>query len=228
MSSPAVDYDALEATTSIEEITADWKAHRSAQDILRELKNDELTALWVCGPWAQEKISDYVLGGSAGELGWLGHFMKKSKRLERFGIYDCDIFHSYSEQSIDRFLDDLGKCNHIKKMNFERMDLAKIIHKLGDAMKKIKITHLVLDSCYLGVSGATFLFMESLEELCIFCEDSDMLDDDTMANWFLSLAACKGMRKLILNDLNLSTSCATLSALAQGLSECKQMQSLDL
>ncbi|EJK69216.1 hypothetical protein THAOC_09545 [Thalassiosira oceanica] len=80
------------------------------------------------------------------------------------------------------------------------------------------------------------------------------LDDDDMAGCIPSLAACTGMRSLKLNHLNLSTnSCAALRSvfprmatlrvlvlrgnslddnctrlLAQGLSGCKQIQSLDL
>ncbi|EJK54167.1 hypothetical protein THAOC_26266 [Thalassiosira oceanica] len=256
MSSQPDDCDAFEATTSIEEITGDGLN----QDTLRSLKNDELSDLWLCQEW--EDHGDYVLEGSPGELEWLGHFAMKSTRLESFGILGGDVFHNCSEQSIDRFLFDLRKCNHIKKMHFVRIYLAEIIYKLGGAMKSNNITRLVVEGCCLGVPEATFLFNtlpDVMEELCIDCDDdeeflSDMLDDDIMAKCILPLAACKGMQKLTLNGLNLSSSsCAALSAvfprmaallelnlrgnlidddcarvLAQGLSDCKQIQSLSL
>ena len=101
-----------------------------------------------------------------------------------------------------------------------------------------------------------FCAMGSLEELCVECEpggEANMSDND-MAGCIPSLAACKDMRKLELSGLILSTKrCAALSAvvprmaalvelclgenrinddcirvLAHGLSNCKQLQSLNL
>ncbi|EJK57931.1 hypothetical protein THAOC_21985 [Thalassiosira oceanica] len=252
---PRVDQDALEATTNIEEITV----NENNQDTLRSLKNDELSSLCLC-KFAYD-LGDYVLGGSTGELGWLGHFVKKSTSLESFGIVGGAVFEDCSKQSVIRFLDDLRKCNHIKKMDFFGItNMAEIIYILSGAMKS-NITHLFVNFWILGVPEATHLFnnfcaMRSLEELCVQCEhggEANMSDYD-MAGCIPSLAACKGMRKLELTGLHLSTkSCAALSAvvprmaalmemrlvgnridddclrlLAQGLSECKQFKSLDL
>ncbi|EJK52483.1 hypothetical protein THAOC_28230 [Thalassiosira oceanica] len=234
MSSPSVNYDALEAKTSIEEITENELNQRT----LQRLRNDDLTYLFFGGAEDQNYMSNYILGSST-ELGWLGHFMKKSTRLNRFGIVAGDIFDICSMQSVDRFLEDLSKCIHIKARVFAFVDLAEIIYKLKDAIT-YNITGLIVESCYLGVPETTFLFntlrdVNNLEELCINCDSedadgslSDMLDDDFMAKCIPSLAACKGMRKLKLAGLNLSTkSCAALSALPW-LSECKQMQELNL
>ncbi|EJK66635.1 hypothetical protein THAOC_12429, partial [Thalassiosira oceanica] len=251
-SSQAVDCNALEATTSFEDITG----NEHNQDILRTLKNDRLSELWLCRPDLSKGEEDYGLGSSR-ELDWLGHFTKKSTRLESVGIFGDDTFVNCSGHSVDRFLDDLGKCNHIKKMHFTGTDLAEIIDKLGPAMKNNCRTHL-------GVPEATFLFntfgnMSSLEELNIEGDDGEEndlanLNDDDMAGCIPSLAACTGMRSLKLNYLNLSTnSCAALRGvfpqmahllelvlrgnsleddctrlLAQGLSDCKQIQSLSL
>ncbi|EJK48051.1 hypothetical protein THAOC_33184 [Thalassiosira oceanica] len=264
MSSQAVDCNALEATTSIEDITED-KLNR---DILRRLKNDELSALWLCRPDLSgdnkdyEHHEDYELGSSR-ELDWLGHFTKKSTRLEKFGILGDDAFRNCSGHSVDRFLGNLGKCNHIKKMIFYCTDLAEIIYKLGPAMKNNSITHFTVERCYLGVPEATFLFntfrdMNSLEALDIGGDEEEEgpsnLNDGEMAGCIPSLAACTGMRSLTLAYLNLSTnSCAALRCvfprmatlrklvlqansldddctrlLAQGLSDCKQIQSLNL
>ena len=71
MTSPAVDYDTLAATTSVEEMTD----NKSNQDVLRSLKNDERTALWLCAPGLADDPGDFVLRNSE-ELGWLGHFVK--------------------------------------------------------------------------------------------------------------------------------------------------------
>ncbi|EJK52647.1 hypothetical protein THAOC_28058, partial [Thalassiosira oceanica] len=257
MSSQAVDCNALEATTSIEEITGD--EHK--RDILRSLQNDEISQLWLCNPdLATGDCEEYELGSSR-ELDWLGHFAKKSTRLESVGISGVGTFGNCSGHSVDRFLDDLGKCKHIKKMFFTGLS-AEFIHKLGPAMKNNSRTHLNVEECYLGVPEATFLFntfrdMNSLEELYIDCNDEEgltNLNDGAMASCIPSLAACTGMRSLTLNHLNLSTnSCAALrgvlprmatlrevvlrgnsldddctTLLAQGLSDCKQIQSLDL
>ncbi|EJK64254.1 hypothetical protein THAOC_15029, partial [Thalassiosira oceanica] len=218
MSSQAVDCNALEATTSIEEITENERN----RDILLRLQCDELSALWLCRPDLSEDDEDYGLGSSR-ELDWLGHFAKKSTRLESFGIMG-DTFVNCSGHSVDRFLDDLGK------------------------------------DCHLGVPEANFLFntfgdMSSLEELCIECEgDLANLNDGDMAGCIPSIAACTGMRSLVLTYLNLGTnSCAALRGvfprmanlrelvlsgnsldddctrlLAQGLSDCMQIQSLNL
>ncbi|EJK76484.1 hypothetical protein THAOC_01751 [Thalassiosira oceanica] len=255
MSSQAVDCNALEATTSIEDITGNERN----RDILRALKNDELSQLCLCRPDLSEYDVDYGLGSSR-ELDWLGHFAKKSTRLESVGISGDDTFGNCSGHSVDRFLDELGKCKHIKKMPFSGADLAEIIDKLGPAMKSNNFTHIFVEECQLGVPEANFLFntfrdMNSLEELCIDCEgDLAHLNDGDMAGCIPSLAACTGMRSLKLSYLNLSTnSCAALRGvfprmatlrevvlrgnsldddctrlLAQGLSDCKQIQSLDL
>ena len=217
MSYQAVDYDALAASMSIDEITENERN----RDILRSLKNDELPALCLCAPDLAEDHGDYVLGSRSTELGWLGHFVKKSTRLESFGIHGDGIFDDCSEQSVERFFGDLGLCNHIEKMNFIGIDLNEIIYKLGPAIKSNNITHWSMKECYIGVPGATFLFntfrdMNSLEELWIDCGDEEEgfsdLDDDIMAGCIQSLASCTGMRKLKLNYMNMGTnSWASLS-----------------
>ena len=218
MSSREVDYDALAVTTSVEEIADD----EDNWDTLRSLKNDDLPALWLCAPGLAEDHGDYVLRGST-ELGWLGHFVKKSTRLESFGIHGHNIFDRCSEQSVERFFGDLGLCNHIKKMEFIRTDLDGIFYKLGPVMKNNNMTDFSVKECCMGVPGTTFLFntlrdMNSLEELCIDCGEGEEgfngLDDGIMTGCIPSLAACTGMRKLTLNYLSMSTrSCSALSAI---------------
>ncbi|EJK47560.1 hypothetical protein THAOC_33709, partial [Thalassiosira oceanica] len=143
MSSQAVDYDDLEATTNIEEITGD----ELNQNTLRSLKKDEL--------------SSSVALSTRSSSGRLCH-------------YGFGIFGNFDGQSVDRFLDDLSKCNHIQKMTFSFTDLAETIYKLGPAMINNNITRLVVEGCCLGVPGATFPFnilsdVNNLEELCIDC-----------------------------------------------------------
>ena len=153
MSSQEIDYDALAATTSVEEITENelnW-------DILQSLKNDKLRALCLSTPDPANDHGDYVVGGSA-ELGWLGHFAKKSTHLEGFDMNGTEIFISCTVQSVERFFEDLGMCNHIKKMNFAATDLDEIIYKLGPAMKNNKITHWSVDECYMGVPEVNHMF----------------------------------------------------------------------
>ncbi|EJK47373.1 hypothetical protein THAOC_33908 [Thalassiosira oceanica] len=219
MSSQAVDCDALEATTSIEEITENdynW-------DTLRSLQNDELSDLWLCSEdMATGICGEYELGSSR-ELEWLGHFAKKSTHLESVGIYGDHAFVNCSGQSVDRFLDDLSQMPP------------------GSSGGNLSVN--------------TFGDMNSLEELCIDCEDDlANLNDGDIAGYIPSLAACTTMRSLKLNHLNLSTiSCAALRGifprmdtllklvlcgnlidgdctrlLAQGLSDCKQLESLGL
>ncbi|EJK53171.1 hypothetical protein THAOC_27447, partial [Thalassiosira oceanica] len=195
-SQEAADCNALEATTSIEEITGD----EHNRDILRSLQNDEVSELWLCRPGLASASEDYELSNSR-ELDWLGHFAKKSTRLESVGIFGDDIFGNCSGHSVDRFLNDLGKCNHIKKMHFAGADLAEIIDKVGGAMKSNNFTQFFVDECYLGVPEATFVFnsfreMISLEELRIdgIEEEEELanLNDGTMASCIPSLAACTG------------------------------------
>ncbi|EJK54191.1 hypothetical protein THAOC_26243, partial [Thalassiosira oceanica] len=104
MSSQAVDCNALEATASIEDITG----NEQNRDILRSLQNDEISALWLCRPDLSEDYEDYELGSSR-ELDWLGHFVKKSTRLECVGVWGSGAFGNCSGHSVDRFLDDLGQ-----------------------------------------------------------------------------------------------------------------------
>ena len=112
MSSQAVDCDALVTTTSVEEITDEV----FNLGTLRSLKNDDLPALYLCKPGLATVHTDYLLGDSgSAELGWLGHFVKKSTCLESFGILGEGIFDGCSKQSVDRFFEDLGKTITLKR-----------------------------------------------------------------------------------------------------------------
>ncbi|EJK52695.1 hypothetical protein THAOC_28003, partial [Thalassiosira oceanica] len=137
--------------TSIEDITG----NEINRYILRALKNDELSQLWLCRPDLSEDNEDYGLGSSR-ELDWLGHFAKKSTSLESVGISGDDTFVNCSRHSVDRFFGELRKCNHIKTMFFTGLP-AEIIDKLGPAMKNNSITRFVAEECHLGVAEATFL-----------------------------------------------------------------------
>ena len=221
MSSQEVDYDALVATTSVEEITED----KCNWFVLRLLKNDNLRDLWLRTSDLADDPGDYVIGGST-ELGWLGHFAKKSTELEEFGINGNSIFDSCSGQSVDRFFEDLGMCNHIKKMNFDGTNLDEIINNLGPAIKSNNITHWCSTGCYLGAPGVNHLFdtfrdMNSLEELCF---DDGGTNDGVMAGCIPSLATHSAMRKLTLKDQNMSTnSCAALSNIVPRMAGLQQL-----
>ena len=144
-----------------------------------------------------------------------------------------DIFRNCSEQSIDRFFEDLGICNRIRKLNFDSSnDLTEIIRKLEPVIKNNNITHWSSDACDLVETDASHIFnafrdMKGLEELSIRCDDDHDLNDGFMAGCIPSLAACTGMRKLAMQELNMSTnSCgAALSAVSP---EMSALQRLDL
>ncbi|EJK45661.1 hypothetical protein THAOC_35722 [Thalassiosira oceanica] len=231
----------------------------SRADILRSLRDDDedFTRLCVCDE-AFER-GDYRPESSE-ELGWLGHFAKKTAHLEEFGVCGSDVLNDCSEQSVDRFFEDIGECKRIKKLNFNySYDLAEIVHMLGPAIKNNNITHFTLEECGLRETDVNHIFAafcdtKGLEELSIRGDVDHHLDDGFMAGCIPSLAACKGMRKLNLIFLNLSTrSCAALSAvfpqmtmvheldlgdnsindggvevLVRGLANCKHLHSLRL
>ena len=218
--SSSVDYDALEATTSIEDITED----ELNRDTLRSLRDDDgdTSRLRLCSEEYADEPGEYHPGhpGGSEELGWLGHYAKKSAHLEEFEIGPGDgIFRNCSEQSVVRFFQDIGRNDRIQSLIFTCTELFGVIYKLIPAMNENNITRFYLDSCYLGVSDTKLLFnafrgMKSLEELGISDQqDSDYdLDDDAMAECIPSLAACTCMQKLILRDLNICTnSCAAMS-----------------
>lgn len=257
MSSRAVDYDALEATTSVEGMTYD----DDNQEILQLLKDDHGDFPCLC-------ISEEVYGNreylpySSEELGWLGHFAKKSAHLVEFSVEGDKAFNNCSQQSVDRFFEDIGKCNRIRKLHFfGRNDLTEIMRKLDPAIKNNNIKHWSSEGCHLGETEVNHIFtafrdMAGLEELSIqyYGIDEHDLNDDIMAGCIPSLAACTRMQKLKLILLDLSTSsCAALSAvfprmaalhklvlgensigndgvevLIRGLAECKQLHSVRL
>ena len=66
-------------------------------------------ALTVCEVLYARDFTAGYSPGSSEELGWLGHFAKKSTDLETFGMCGRDIFQNCSEESVDRFFEDLGK-----------------------------------------------------------------------------------------------------------------------
>ena len=188
-------YDALEATTNIEDMTGD----EGNQDILRSLRDDRLSSLIICqGEYLYGLEGEYILSQSK-DLGWLGHFAKKSSRLEEFCIRGSDAFGNCSEQSVNKFLEDIGRCGHIKRLDFShRNDLNGIMHKLEPAIKNNNITHWSTDGCYMGESEANRIFnafhgeMKGMEELSIAFkyEDERDLNDGVMADCIPSLAAC--------------------------------------
>ena len=214
--------DALAATASIENITED-EVHRETLRLLRD-DDSRLSHLTLCGTFCGAELCTYADStgdyspGSSEELGWLGLYAKKSTHLEKFGMYGRDIFKSCSKQSVDRFFEDLRKCNHFREINFVDVDLAEFIETLGP--KNGNITHWNLEDCILGVPGANYLSnafqtMKSLKELYIHYDDDidHGVDDDIMAGCIPSLAGCTAMRKLNLCNLGLSTNCcAALSA----------------
>ncbi|EJK51123.1 hypothetical protein THAOC_29735, partial [Thalassiosira oceanica] len=110
MSSQAVDCNALEATTSIEEITD----NEHNRDTLRSLQNDELPAVWLCKPGMAIRMGDYEEFelGSSRELEWLGHFAKKSTHLEIIGISGDGAFGNCSGHSVEGFFHDLSQVEH--------------------------------------------------------------------------------------------------------------------
>ena len=165
---------------------------------------------------------------SSEELGWLGHFAKKSTRLKWLSMSGSksDIFDNCSEQSVNKFFEDLGKCHHIERMDFSFTNLSEIIHKLEPTTKNNSITHWEMLDCYLGVgvSETNFLFnafreMKSLKELSISYEygtvpELAIFDDIVMAGCIPSLASCTDMQEMKLQWLGLSThSCAALTAI---------------
>ncbi|EJK54642.1 hypothetical protein THAOC_25712, partial [Thalassiosira oceanica] len=146
-----------EELTSIEDITKD--AYK--QDILMSLRDDDdrLSCLRLCSEDIAEEYAmygDYHPGSSA-ELCWLGQFAKMSTHFDELTLFGGDIFSSCSEQSVDRFFEDIGRCHHIRKMNFVATDLTGIMNKLGDVMKNGKITHWLAEECDLGVPEANHL-----------------------------------------------------------------------
>ena len=249
------DYAALEATTSIEEMTE----IKFNQETLRSLKNDELPVLWLCDCDIADDAGNYHPGSSE-ELGWMGHFAKKSAHLGTFGMSGSDFLQNCSERSIRAFFEDLGKCSY-NKLSLMVADLTGVADKMGPAMKKNSITVWEMEGCYMRAPEANYLFnafqgMNNLEKLYFsYADGSDYyLDDGIMARGIPSLAACTAMKDLDLWSLDLGTnSCAALSAvlprmaslrrlslsgnliddncvedLVRGLSECKQLHKLDL
>ena len=134
----AVDYDALEATTSIEDIAEDELNRDTLRRLLRD-DNTNLSSLCLCNEFDQDSWPGDYCPGSSEELGWLGHFAKKSTHLNEFTFSGGDIFRNCSKQSVGRFFEDIGRCNH-EKMYFTSTGLAEIIHKLEPIMKKDIVT----------------------------------------------------------------------------------------
>jgi len=219
--SKKTDYDALEATTRIEDITND----EVNQDTLQSLKDDdgELCRLSLVSEDVVDE-GDYHPKSSE-ELGWLGHFAKKSAHLDGLYVFGSTrkIFENCSEQSIDRFFEVLGSCNKIKRVKVIHTDLADIISKLGPSMNK-NITRWDIDDCYLGAVEVNQLFtafqgMKNLEGVDLnYIDDEDAIyrdvDDDIMARCIPLLAACTRMRELNIRGLGLhNNSCEAMSAI---------------
>lgn len=213
-SNPVDYYYALEATTRVEDITED----EGNQETLRSLKDGGCYHLDICSRDIFGEDSDFDPRSSE-ELGWLGHFAKKSVHLDQIGFCGSDIFNNCSEQSVKRFFDDIGKCNRIKQLYIVETDLNEIIDKLDAVINNNSenITHLCSHRCNLEVPTAKHLFnffrgMRSLQEISVSNDEVDGLDDDDMAVCIPSLEACTGVQELKLEFLGLGfNSCAALS-----------------
>ena len=112
-SSRAVDYDALSKTTRIIDITDDARN----QKIIQSLILGNPSRLRIC---EEAYNGREYRPGSSEELGWLGHFAKESANFEEFGIRGSDAFYKCSDQSVNEFFEDLGKCNRIRKFTCAR------------------------------------------------------------------------------------------------------------
>ncbi|EJK52425.1 hypothetical protein THAOC_28295, partial [Thalassiosira oceanica] len=195
-SNPVDYYYALEATTRVEDITED----EGNQETLRSLKDGGCYHLDICSRDIFGEDSDFDPRSSE-ELGWLGHFAKKSVHLDQIGFCGSDIFNNCSEQSVKRFFDDIGKCNRIKQLYIVETDLNEIIDKLDAVINNNSenITHLCSHRCNLEVPTAKHLFnffrgMRSLQEISVSNDEVDGLDDDDMAVCIPSLEACTGVQ----------------------------------
>ncbi|EJK46410.1 hypothetical protein THAOC_34920, partial [Thalassiosira oceanica] len=171
----AVDCNALEATTSIEDITV----NKRNRDTLRSLQNDELSQLLLCRPGlASGNCGRYGLGSSR-ELDWLGHFAKKSALLRNYLCIDCEeeeggVLANLNDEDMAGCIPSLAACTR---------------------MQSLKLSYLNLSTNSCAALRGVFPRMATLRELVI---SGNSLDDD----------------------------CTRL--LAQGLTDCKQIQSLDL
>ena len=85
-----VDYNALEATTRIEDIIDHITEDELNRETLRYLRDDDgdSSCLRICEE-AYER-GEYRPESSE-ELGWLGHFAKTSAHLEEFGLNGEEI-----------------------------------------------------------------------------------------------------------------------------------------
>ena len=196
------------------------------QEIIRLLRDDdaEFVCLRICEEeFDEEAIGDYdYFPRSDRELGWLGHFAKKSTHLRQLDFYYHDVFANCSEQSVNRFFEDLSKCNHIKEIKLIHADFEEIIYKLVPAMRNNSIAHLSLEECHMESPETKYLFdaftgdMNRLEGLSIDNMNSMgcfVVDDGVMAGCIPSLSACTCIRKLNMSNLGLCTnSCSALSA----------------
>ncbi|EJK70537.1 hypothetical protein THAOC_08092, partial [Thalassiosira oceanica] len=206
MSSLAIGYDALEATTNVEDITE----ISENQDILRSLKNDELPALRLLAPGQAKKARDYEVRSSR-ELGWLGHFMKKSTRLESFGMYGygADTLNNCSEESVNRFFGDLSNLEELY-IDCELINYGYGLDFLNDGMVELESIP-SLTTC----KGIRTLTLNGLH-----------LSINSCALLSVAFPRMAALLELHLSWNSFNDYCTRI--LAQGLSECKQILSLDL
>ena len=155
MTSERIDYDALAATTRIEDMTDD--DCEANQDTLTLLKSERLLELQICN---QPMTAGEYGVLSDKELGWLGYFVKKNTSLVKFGIHGFDALGKCSEQAVDDFFNDLGRSS--ARINFVYFSftnvLPRLINKLGPVMKKNGITGWSFSNCTLGNPEVTSLF----------------------------------------------------------------------
>ncbi|EJK50793.1 hypothetical protein THAOC_30106 [Thalassiosira oceanica] len=226
----SLDYNALAATICVEDIT-DGAVN---QETLRLLKANDTSLTYLC--LCEEKNESepgYYHPGSSEELSWLGHFTKNStnENLKEFIVQGSDVFKKCDQQSVGRFFEDIGGCNHIETMQFCYADLSEIIYKLGPVMRNNNIAHFQMEECHLGPGKSHFFNvfsgMKSLVELSIECEDNwTDLNDAVMVGCIPALATCSAMQYLSL--MNLGFGISSYVALSANFHRMTCLRELDL
>ena len=213
MTSERIDYDALAATTSIEDMNDDCEP---SQETLRSLKSGRLLELQICNQ--PMGVGEYGVFSDM-ELGWLGYFVKKNTSLVTFGIHGFNALKRCSEQAVDEFFNDLGRSSaRIEFVYFSFTNvLPGLIHKLGPVMKNNDITRWSFSNCPLGNPEVTSLFglisdMEKPNGLHIvtmnnhqpnYTDNNYHLDDEVVSECIPSLASKASMQALTLRGLQM-------------------------
>ena len=223
------NYDTLSSTIKIEDITSS----KSNQDILRQLKENDIKNLYICDELLMDEITtdgdkcDYVALNNEDAMGWLGYFISKSKSLKEINFlasYINNIEDLCRGINNNRSLKNIGFYHDINTLEGNIFGMLDPFFKNNH-----KLIEVAVENCELRAEGIRLLSLAigSCKSLKHFTFANNEIVNGQLADIIMALSVHPQLKKLELLRMNIGRNeCIALETLL--CNTIKHLQTLNL